>query len=126
MKKIFWIPLLLIVPGITLAAENDSRIAETYQCDLKDGKTMEEVQAVNVRWLANARKQAGTDGVNSYAFEPIVGDQTKFVFIDSYPDLAAWAAAKSADQTEEGKAIEAAFGDLMECEKNRLWKSTKH
>lgn len=116
----------MIVPGIALAAENDSRIAETYQCDLKDGKTMDEVQAVNVRWLANTRKQAGTDGVNSYAFEPIVGDQTKFVFIDSYPDLAAWAAAKSADDTEEGKAIEAAFGELMDCEKNRLWKTTKH
>ena len=126
MKKIFWILLLMIVPGISLAADNASRIAETYQCDMKEGKTMEEIQAVNVRWLANARKQAGTDSVNSYAFEPIVGDQTKFVFIDSYPDLAAWAAAKSADQTEEGKAIEAAFADLMDCEKNRLYKSTKH
>lgn len=126
MRKILWISLLMIVPGITLAADNDSRIAETFQCELKEGKTMKEVQANNVRWLANARKNAGTDSVNSYAFEPIVGDQTKFVFIDSYPDLAAWAAAKSADQNEEGKAIEAAFNDLMECAKNRLYKSTKH
>lgn len=126
MKKILWISLLLIIPGIALAAENAPRYAETWQCELKDGKTMEEVQANNVKWLAHTRKTAGTDSVNSYAFQPIVGDQTKFVFIDSYPDLAAWAAAKSAEQTEEGKAIEAAFGELMECTKNHLYKSTKH
>jgi hypothetical protein len=72
------------------------------------------------------RKEAGSDEVRSYALRTVVGDLTKFVFADTYPNMAAWPAAKSAEESAEGKAIEAAFEDLMECTKNRLYESTEH
>jgi hypothetical protein len=72
------------------------------------------------------RKEAGSDDVRSYALSTVVGDLTKFVFADTYPNMAAWSAAKSAEESAEGKAIEAAFEALMECEKNRLYESTEH
>ena len=124
MKKFVFSIIFFAAPGLCFA--DDTRILEIYQCKLKDGKTMEEVQANNVRWLANTRKNAGNDTINSYALEPQVGDLDHFVFIDSYPDLTTWAAAESADETDESKAINDAFEELMDCEKNRLYKSTKH
>ena len=78
-----------------------------------------------MQWLAMTRKEAASDDVRSYALSTIVGDQSKFVFVDTFPNLAAWSAAKSAE-SEEGKAIEATFNELMECTKNRLFKSTEH
>lgn len=125
MKKIFLTAVICMMPGICLAASGDERIAEMYMCELKEGKTMEEVQANNVKWLANTRKQAGNEEIRSYALEAMVGDLSHFYFIDSYPDLATWSAAKAAE-SDEGQAIEDAFNELMECTKNRLYKSTQH
>ena len=124
MKKLLITILLLALPGLCLA--DDSRTAVIFKCKLKDGKKMEEVQANNVRWLANARKNGGSEEINSYALEPQIGELDHFMFIDSYPDLATWAKAQSAEETEESKAINAAFDELMDCEKNRMYKSTKH
>ena len=125
MKKIIFTTLVCMMPGICLAASGDERIAEMYMCELKEGKTMEQVQANNLKWLANTRKQAGSEDIQSYALEPLVGDLSHFYFIDSYPDLATWSAAKAAE-SEEGQAIEDAFNELMECSKNRLYKGTQH
>ena len=72
------------------------------------------------------RKAAASDDVRSYALNTVVGDLTKFVFVDTFPDMAAWSAAKSAAESDEGKAIEAAFEELMECTKNHLYESTEH
>jgi hypothetical protein len=123
MKKILITIALIAAPALALA--DDARYAETFSCELKDGKKMEEVMANNKRWLANARQAAGTDEINSYSLTPVVGDLSRFVFIDSFPSMAAWAAYKSAEESEESKAIEATFNDLMDCSKNRLYKSTK-
>ena len=125
MKKIIFTTLVCMMPGICLAASGDERIAEMYMCELKEGKTMEQVQANNLKWLANTRKQAGSEDIQSYALEPLVGDLSHFYFIDSYPDLATWSAAKAAE-SDEGQAIEDAFNELMECSKNRLYKGTQH
>ena len=124
MKKIMAAIVFLAASGIAMA--DDTRTLEIYKCKLKEGVKMEDVRANNVRWLANTRKNAGTDEINSYALQPKVGDLDHFMFIDAYPDLATWAKAESADDTDESKAIEAAFNDMMDCDKNRLYESTKH
>jgi hypothetical protein len=126
MKKIILAVVFCFTPLVGLADAGDTRVIEMWQCELKDGKEMEEVQANNTKWLAMTRKAAGSDDVRSFALSTVVGDLTKFVFADSYPDMASWSAAKSAESSDEGEAIEAAFEDLMECEKNRLYKSTEH
>jgi len=126
MKKSILLIVFLMAPGFCLAAAGDKRIVEMWQCEAKEGKTAEEIQAHNTRWLAHTRKTSGSEDVRSYALATVVGDQSKFVFVDTFPNMAAWAAAKSAEDSEEGEAIENGFNELMDCEKNRLFESTEH
>ena len=125
MRKVILAAIFCFTPLIGLADAGDVRIVEMWQCELKDGQKMEDVKANNTKWLALTRKEAASNDVRSYALNTIVGDQSKFVFVDTFPNLAAWSAAKSAE-SEEGKAIEATFDTLMECTKNRLYESTEH
>ena len=126
MKKIVLLIVFLLAPAWALADNHDTAVVEMWKCKLNEGKTMDEVTAVNKRWLANTRKVTGSDDVNSYSLETVVGDLTIFGFADAYPDMATYAKAKAAAETEEGAAIEAAFDDLMDCTDNRLYKSTRH
>lgn len=126
MRKVLLLSLFLLAPTWCLADNHDTAIVEMWKCKLKDGKSMEDVQAVNKRWLAMTRKVAGTDEVNSYSLQTIVGDLTMFGFADAYPDMATYAKVKAAEDTEEGEAIEAEFNDLMECTDNRLYRSKMH
>lgn len=126
MKKIILVLVFMLLPGLCLADNHDSAIVEMWKCELKDGKKMEDVEANNTKWLALTRKVTGSEEVNSYMMTTVVGDQTKFLFADAFPDMKSWSAAKSADESEEGSAIEAVFDDLMDCTDNRLYKSKKH
>ena len=125
MRRMILAAIFCFTPLIGLADAGDVRIVEMWQCELKEGQKMEDVKANNTKWLAMTRKEAASDDVRSYALSTVVGDQSKFVFVDTFPNLAAWSAAKSAE-SEEGKAIEATFNELMDCTKNRLFKSTEH
>ncbi len=125
MNKII-LALAFLAAPLLAAADDHTRIVEFWKCELKDGKEMSDVEANNKKWLAMTRKTAGSEQVNSYMMTAVVGDQTKFMFADVYPDMASWSAAKSAEESEEGAAIEDTFNDLMECMDNRLYKSERH
>lgn len=126
MRRLIVAVLLCVTPQLLLAEAGDERVIEMWQCKLKDGQKMEDVKATNARWLAMTRKEAGSDEVRSYALEPVVGEIEYFVFADTYPNLAAWSAGKSAEESDEGKAITESFDSLMDCTKNRLFNSTEH
>ncbi len=123
MKKLILAAIFLITPGLALADNHESSIVEMWKCKLKDGKKMEDVEANNSKWLAMTRKVTGNDEVNSYILTTIVGSQGMFQFADIYPDMATWSKAKSAEDTEEGMAIEATFEELSDCTDNRLYMS---
>ena len=123
MKKLLIAVVFLIVPVLGVADNHDTAVVEMWKCELKEGVEMEKVEANNKAWLAMTRKNAGSEDVNSYMLTTVVGDQTKFLFADAFPDMKAWAAAKSAEDSEEGAAIEAMFDELMECTDNRLYNS---
>ncbi len=125
MKKVLILALLLIIPGIGMADNHGEVVVEMWKCELKDGKEMKDVEATNQKWLAMTRKTTGSEDVQSFMMNPVVGTLTKFVFADVYPDMATWAKVKSAEETEEGQAIEASFNDLMDCTDNRLYESKR-
>lgn len=106
---------LLLFSGLASA----DTYREVWTCDVKDGKTIEDVQAVNSKWLAWIRKNVDKD-VSSAVLTGVVGDMDGFMFVDTYPSLAVWSAAKEALDTEEGREIEAGFEGVSECEGNRL------
>jgi hypothetical protein len=124
MKKLLLAIVFLMAPALCLAEAGDTRVVEVYNCNLKDGKTAAEVEAHNATWLAFVRQTSA--GVNSYGMERMVGDGADFMFADVYPDLGAWSAVKKALHSDAGQAIEQGFGDLLDCDSNRLYNSTEH
>jgi hypothetical protein len=97
------------------------RVSEVFVCTLEEGKTIEDAQAANSKWLAWMRKNVHEDIVSS-AITAIVGPSTEFRYVDTYPDLATWSAAKLALQTDEGMAAESVFEGVIDCGGNTLYR----
>jgi len=119
MKKVLAVIMSCFLLCFGVSAHADS-VAESWMCELKDGKSVKDVQAINSKWLkwVNAR----TDGVvRSAVGTAIVGNAEIFMFVDTYPDLATWAAVKQALDSEEGSEMSAMFEETSECSANRLW-----
>lgn len=120
MKKVLSmgaIALTLILAAGSLLADE---YINAYTCKMNDGKEVEDVQAANSAWLKWVRENVHKD-IDSNVGTAVVGDFDTFLFIDSYPDLATWAATVTAlegapDSIEEG--LDAA----AKCERNRLWR----
>ena len=110
--------ITLCLSGIAMA---DS-IAEVWTCEVKEGKSIEDVQATNSKWLKwiNAHVEGG--GIKSSVGTTVVGNNEIFIFVDTYPNLATWAAAKDALDSDEGDELDDLFNDVSECSENRLWK----
>jgi hypothetical protein len=124
MKKLILAGVFCLAPTLGLADTGDTRVLEVWDCTIKEGKTVEEVTAHNANWLAMARSVNAE--VNSFGLESMVGETEVFMFVDSYPDLAAWGAVKVAMDSEQGAAIEDGFAEMLDCTSNRLFKSTQH
>ena len=108
---------LIVLAGVASA----DGYREAWSCKLKDGKEIEEVQAANSKWLAYVRDNVDKS-IESAVLTAVVGNQEGFVFVDSYPSLATWAAAKKALDSDDGGALDDMFADLIDCKDNRLWK----
>lgn len=116
--------------GIALllsAAANADSVIESWQCELKNDATFEDVQAINKKWLKWVNEHTEGGEISSSLGRAVVGSLTRFIFVDSYPDLATWAAAKDVLDSDAADEIDDMFEDVMECKENRLWKmeSTK-
>ena len=118
----------LVACGFVFAASAASADSyrEVWICKVKDGKEIEEVQATNSKWLAFVRENVDK-GIKSGVSTAVVGGLEGLLFVDTYPSLEVWAAAKKALDTEEGNALDEVFEGLFDCDQNRLWKyeSTK-
>lgn len=107
--------------GSATVAIADS-VVESWQCELKDDATVEDVQAVNSKWLKWVNDHTKGGEITSSLGQAVVGNQTRFLFVDSYPDMATWAATKEALDGDAGNEIDGMFADVMECKENRLWR----
>jgi len=97
------------------------QVSEVFECKLEKGMTMANAQAVNANWLAFMHKNVSED-ITSAAATVLVGKSNKFRYVDTYPDLATWAAAKAALETDEGQAVEGAFEGIIDCDENKLYR----
>jgi len=104
-----------------MADSGDTRVVEMWQCELKEGKEMDDVKANNTKWLAMSKKEGGSDAINSYSMNAVVGDLTKFMFVDSYPDMATWAQGETDyNGSKQGQDAEAKFAEVSRCT-STLW-----
>ena len=122
MKKIvsgaFVASIALCLSGIASA---DS-IIEAWTCEVADDKSIEDVQAINSKWLAWVNERVEGGDVKSAIGTSVVGNAEIFLFVDTYPDLATWAATKELLDSDEGDELDELFQDVSECSENRLWK----
>ena len=96
-------------------------IVNAYTCKLKEGKKKEEVQAINVKWLAWVRKNVN-ENIQSALGTAVVGNLDTFMFMDTYPDVGVWAAARTALDSPAGNELDDMFEAVSDCSKNSLWK----
>ena len=112
--------VLIAAFGLSGVAVAES-YSEVWTCTFEDEKTVEDVQAVNSKWLAYVHEHVSED-ITSSVLTAVVGNLENFIFVDSYPDLATWAATKSRLDSDESDEIDDLFEDVSECSKNRLYK----
>jgi hypothetical protein len=96
-------------------------IVASYTCKLKEGKKQKDVQAVNSKWLKWVKKNVN-ENIESSMGTAVVGNQDMFLFADTYPDLATWAATQTALDSDAAKELEDMFDEVSKCTENRLWK----
>ena len=108
--------VLVSCTGTLLADE----YINAYTCKMNEGKEVEDVQAANSAWLKWVRENVHKD-IDSSVGTAVVGDFDTFLFIDSYPDLATWAATVTALEGAPD-SIEENLDAAAKCERNRLWR----
>ena len=101
-------------------AHGEDRIVAVWDCELKDGKTTEDVQAANGKWVELVNREAGGD-IRSFVATAIVGDSGGFKYFDSFPSLDAWVAMQKVMQTDAGQAVEAELEAAATCASSTLF-----
>ena len=91
-----------------------------YTCKMNDDKKVEDVHAANSQWLKWVRANVN-ENITSHVGTAVVGKFDMFLFVDTYPDLATWAATISALENAPDE-IEQGLDGVAECTENRLWR----
>lgn len=115
--------LALGVAGVY--ADSHQRMVMVWKCSLNDGKTMEDVQAANGKWVKNVNAAIEEGEIRSYVLSTVVGDQGIFLYVDSFPGGMEWLAARDSMQSDEGKAIEEELDAAATCSHNSLYESER-
>ena len=133
--RLISVAFVIFVIGLSAVCEaqvaEGERIVEIWTCTLNDGNSMEDIESLNARWLDLILSEGARD-VDSYRLSHLVGTMrgheptedvtSSFLFIDSFPDVASWMAAKRAEVTPEGQEIMAAYTQLNTCGTNTLYR----
>ena len=133
--RVISVAFVMFVIGLSAVCEaqgeEGERIVEIWTCTLNDGYSMEDIESLNARWLALILSEGARD-VDSYRLSHLVGTMrghestedvtSHFLFVDSFPDVDSWMAAKRAEMTPEGEEILAGFTESNTCSANTLYR----
>jgi hypothetical protein len=112
--------------GICATAYAQSGYREIWNCTLNEGKTMDDVNTANSKWVVFMNENVEGGGIGSSVMTSIVGNATPghFLYIDFFPSLESWAVAKQATEgNEEGEAIDAELTEVADCSDNRVYET---
>lgn len=113
--------------GISTAAQAD-RVEEVWTCKVQEGKSMDDVRAANWKWVKYINANVEGGDISGSIATTIVGglEMGAFIYVDSFPSLESWAAARRALQkNDEGKAVDAELIAAATCAENRLYSIEK-
>ena len=134
MKHLFFAVVLLF--GVVSFGEaqiaDGERIVEIWTCTLNDGYSMDDIDEISDRWAALVRSNGATD-LQSFRLMHLVGTMrghepaedvtSSFLFVDSFPDVRSWVAAKQAENTPGGQELITEFTQANTCSTNALYRS---
>ncbi len=126
MHRVITTLLALTALFLASAASAEDRVLEFWMCTLKEGKTLEDAATINGKWLKLQNDANPGAKIRSWGLTSIVGEPNAFGYMDSFPNLEAWAKAKAVIESAEGQALDAEFGALADCTRNRLYQATEH
>lgn len=125
--KIFYAALLaFVVTAIAPLTHAEDGVLEFWDCDLMEGKSLDDAKAVNAKWLKMQNDANPGAGIRSWGLSSIVGEPGDFGYMDAFPTLEAWAKSRAASETPAGMAIDAELNGIATCTMNRLYRATEH
>ena len=127
---------VVVILGVASVGEaqiaDGERIVEIWTCTLNNGYSMDDVEDISGRWEDLVRSSGATD-VQSFRLTHLVGTMrghepaedvtSRFLFVDSFPDVTSWVAAKRAENTSEGQELIAEYTQANTCSSNALYRS---
>ncbi len=115
----------LLMASISVSA--DTRVVEVWTCTLNEGKSVEDLNAINDKCLAWANKQSYGGDIRGSIAVPTVSDNLDVVLIlSSYPDRVTYGADMDAlFGTAEGQALVAEYEAVVTCESNAVYAVTE-
>jgi hypothetical protein len=111
---------------VSISVSADTRVMEVWTCTLNEGKSVEDLNAINDKWLAWANKQSYGGDIRGSIAVPAISDNLNVVLIiGSYPDRATYGAdADAYFGTAEGQALEAEYSAIASCASNEVFTVT--
>jgi hypothetical protein len=117
--------ITLLMVSISVCA--DTRVVEAWTCTLNEGKSAEDLNAINDKYLAWANKQSYGGDIRASIAVPTVSDNLGEVLIlCSYPDRVIYGADMDAFfGTAEGHALMAEYEAVVTCDSNAVYAVTE-
>lgn len=117
------VSLVVAILGIaTGASAADQRAVVLWKCAPAEGKTIKDVHKANALWVKHVNAKVAGGDIQSYVLTPVIGKSGTFMYADSFPSLASWAAAQEL-KSDELTAIQKQLDAAAKCEKSSLHKS---
>jgi len=123
MKSTIKLLIAALIAGSFSLANAD--VVEVWQCQLNDGKTVDDLNAASSAWLAAVKSMDGgaeTQAFHNYRVVANVGDDD-FLFISITPNLAVWGKLAEAYPDSAAQKADVAWGEVADCKGNTLWAS---
>jgi hypothetical protein len=102
-------------------------VVEVWQCQLKDGKTVDDLRVASSAWLTAVKSMEGGAEVQAFHNFSVVAynGENGFNFISITPDLAVWGKLAEAYPGSAMQKADEAWSEVADCKGNSLWSSEK-
>lgn len=125
-KSSLKLPVLVAALLCAPAAIADS-LLEIWECELKDGKTPAELNAVTEKWLSAAKGMPGGKDLEVYLVVPVVpiDKDPVFRFVLVAPDVGVWGQFTKGYPDSAAETVDEEWEQVAECDENSLWFSVE-
>ncbi len=125
LKNVMKIFAVCFAFALASSAIAEDRVVVIWNCELADGKTTEDVQTANGRWVKFNNKEVAGGDIRSFVATAIVGDVSGFTYLDSFPNIESWAGMQKAMASAAGRALEAELNQTATCSQSSLYNAVE-